>query len=89
LTAAQFCASEGVSVASFYHWRRRLGTAGVADPHAAADPHPSPRLLPVHLTNPSPALELVLPTGVVLRLGPNVDAASLGTLLRLLGVASC
>ncbi len=87
LTAAQFCAAEGVSVAAFYQWKRRLGSAALPTP--LPDVPASPRLLSVHLANPTPAIELVLPSGVVLRLGPGVDEASLRSLLRLLGVASC
>jgi hypothetical protein len=36
--AARFCESEGVSLASFYHWRRRLassdGAAGAKTPRS-------------------------------------------------------
>ena len=31
LTVARFCAREGVSVASFYHWRKKLGVKGRPD----------------------------------------------------------
>src|SRR5262245_28903901 len=69
LTAAQFCALEAVSVPSFDAWKRRLATENRA---AAAPQDPAqdlgPRLLPVRLQPPSPAVELVLPCGAVLRL---------------------
>ena len=29
LTVARFCGGEGVSVASFYHWRKKLGQAAL------------------------------------------------------------
>jgi transposase len=85
-TIAQFCAAEGVSVPSFYLWRRRLTTTADAVPeHAAA----APRLLPLRLPHPVPAIELVLPSGAVLRCGPGADEATLTALLRLLGVLPC
>ncbi len=63
-TVAQFCAAEGVSVPSFYVWKRTL--AG-----DAASPAPvGPTLVPIRLT-PSPAappMEVVFPSGTVLRL---------------------
>ena len=33
-TVSQFCASERVSVASFYHWRRKLARNGTQKSHA-------------------------------------------------------
>ena len=62
-TVAQFCAAEGVSVPSFYVWKRTL--AG-----DAASPVPvGPTLVPIRLTA-SPAgspIEVVFPSGTVLR----------------------
>ena len=83
LTVADFCEREGISTASFYAWRRRFA-AGPAP--AAAD---APRLVPVRLvTSPASApVELLLPSGVVLRLSPDTDLAWLRLLLPVLGVA--
>src|ERR1700722_20113687 len=71
LTPAQFCALEAVSLPSFYAWKRRLAAEALG-PAPAHDPggHLGPRLLPVRLQQPGPAVELVLPTGAVLRLPP-------------------
>ena len=79
-SAAQFCAAEGVSVASLYQWKRRLAVATVSD---------APRLLPVALASPAPPLELLLPGGTILRVGTGADPDTLATLLRLLGVPLC
>ena len=82
-TVAQFCAAEGVSVAAFYLWKRRLAAA------APRVPGDAPRLLPVRLAAQSAAVELVLPSGAVLRLGPGCDLAFVRDLLTALGGASC
>jgi hypothetical protein len=84
LTVAAFCDREGVSVASFYAWRRRLQD----DPPNAAD---EPRLVPVRLVTPPAGapVELLLPSGVVLRLSSDADLLWLRQLLPLLGVAPC
>jgi transposase len=85
LAVAHFCEREGISTASFYTWRRRL----------QADPTPpdsdTPRLVPVRVVIPpaSAPVELVLPTGLVLRLPPDTDPDWLRRLLPLLGVVPC
>jgi hypothetical protein len=89
LSTAQFCAAEGVSVAAFYLWRRRLATADRAAADAPADSDSGPRLLAVHLPQRHAAVELVLPSGAVLRIGAGADEATLRPLFRLLGVAPC
>src|SRR5262245_41188765 len=85
LTVPDFCDREGISPASFYAWKRRLQDG-------AAPAHPdAPRLVPVHVV-PAPAsarVELVLPSGCVLRLSPNCDLGWLRQLLPQLGVAPC
>jgi len=89
LTPAQFCAHEGVSLASFYAWKRRLATAAEAPADGPALPDSGPRLLPVRLAAPDHAVELVLPRGVVLRLLPGCDLAFVRALLDALGAPPC
>ena len=81
-SVADFCDQEGVSTASFYSWRRRLGQPPPPEP-ATTD------FVPIRLVPPSPALELLLPSGTLLRIGPECDSALLRHVLGLLGVASC
>lgn len=85
LTVAAFCRREGVSVASLYAWKRRLrdGTSHLTPA--------APRLVPVRLVPPpaSTPVELVLPSGWLLRFPPGCDPAWLRQLLDLLGVAPC
>jgi putative transposase len=89
LTPAQFCAHEGVSLASFYAWKRRLAADPPATDHARADADPGPRLLPVRLATPDRAVELVLPGGTVVRLLPGCDLAFVRALLDALGAPPC
>ena len=84
LSTAQFCAAEGVSLASFYLWKRRLTEQPSSNPSAPD----APRLLPVRLAAATP-LELLLPGGAVLRVGPGADPEALACLLRLLGILPC
>ena len=83
LSAAAFCAQEGVALASFYAWKRRL---------AGADPTPQqgcgPRLLCVRVAAPGPAVELVLPCGAVVRLLPGSDLTFVRALMDALGGVS-
>src|SRR5438105_7927180 len=83
LSAAAFCAKEGLSVPSFYAWRRRLRTP--ARPASA----PQARLVPLRLLSAPTPVELLLPTGAVLRLAPGCDLAFVRALLDSLGGAPC
>ena len=90
LRPAQFCAQEGVSLPSFYAWKRRLAAnASGAPPGANPDAPPEPRWLPVRLHGAPAPLELALPGGAVVRIAPGADEATLRCLLRLLGVPPC
>jgi transposase len=88
LTPPQFCAQEHVSLPSFYSWRRRLAADTATPVPPPADGNAS-RLLAVCLAAPVGGLELVLPTGAVLRIAPGADEVTLRGLLRLLGVLPC
>ena len=84
LSPAQFCAAEGVSLPSFYAWKRRLAADPGAETRAAAA---GPRLLPIRL--PAALAELVLPGGALLRLPPGCDPAWVRALVRALGGVPC
>jgi transposase-like protein len=65
MTVAEFCAEEGVSVASFYQWRRKLESDSQA--HV-----PAPKFVPLELPAASPAtsttvMQVDLPGGVRVR----------------------
>ena len=90
LSPSQFCTQEGVSLPSFYAWKRRLA-AEADDPATAAPPagDPGPRLLPVRLPAPAALPELILPGGAVLRIPPGADLACVRSLVEALGGAPC
>ena len=63
---AQFCAAEGVSSASFYHWRRKLRVD-------ASTPSTLAQFVPVNLRTVAPAepvtvMSVELPAGVRVRI---------------------
>jgi hypothetical protein len=87
---AAFCAAEGVSLPSFYSWKRRLTAPPGGDPVAhARGAQTGPRLLPVRLACQAAAVELVLPQGVVVRIGPGCDLAWVRSLVEALGGTPC
>jgi hypothetical protein len=89
LPTMPFCAAEGVSVASFSLGKRRLAPADPAPAPQNPSPQPAPRCLPVCLPQRTAPLELLLPSGAVLRLDPGADEATLRGLLRLRRVPPC
>src|SRR5262245_2063748 len=90
LRPAEFCAQEGVSLPSFYSWKRRLDAeARSADEQGTDHPPPGPRLLPVRLASAPAPVELVLPGGTVLRIPPGSDLAFVRSLVEALGDPPC
>src|SRR5262245_31525856 len=90
LRPAEFCAAEGVSLPSFYSWKRRLTAESRSTDTPARDgPAPGPRLLPVHLASAAAPVELVLPSGAVLRIPPGSDLAFVRSLVETLGHPPC
>ena len=84
-TVAQFCAAEGVSVPSFYVWKRTL-----ADRTASPDPV-TPTLVPIRLTHApaGPPIEVVCPSGTVLRLPADYSPQHLAALVHALEARPC
>jgi hypothetical protein len=81
-----FCRAEGIATQAFYYWRNKLARPAAADGPAAQDP---PRFLPVRLQVEAAPVELVLPSGVLLRLAPGCDIAFVRALLQALGAVPC
>jgi hypothetical protein len=90
LTPARFCAIEAVSLPSFYSWKRRFAAAARLSEAGLDKPtQPTPMLLPVRLPNSDAPLELVLSTGLVLRIPPGADVGLLHAVLTTLGAKRC
>ena len=83
LSVAQFCRAEGVSVPAFYFWRRTLAA------ETATEPPGRPTVVPVRITRPTAAVEVVLPSGAVLRFSPDCDPERVAALLRAVGAIPC
>jgi hypothetical protein len=81
LSVAAFCAAEGVSTNVFFYWKRQL---------AAPRPQPDacPLFLPVRVA-PAAPVEIVLPQGTVLRVGPGCDPAYVRSLVASLAGDPC
>ena len=84
LSVAAFCVSEGISANSFFYWKRQLVT------HAPTPALDAPRrFLPVHVLPASAPVEVILPGGSVLRLGPGCDLAFVRSLIEALESNPC
>ena len=74
LTVSQFCLREGVSIASFYQWRRKLrGKSGGNEPK---------RFQPVQLTSAAAAMTVRLRDGIVIEVAADAIESVLAQLLR-------
>jgi transposase-like protein len=78
-----FCHSRRLQEASFYAWRRTLRQRD--QQRAAAQPS---KFVPVRVV-PDALLEIVLPTGLVVRVPAATEAATVATLVAALRAASC
>ena len=94
LTITAFCQREGVSQPSFYSWRKRLAAATATGQARRNVPRfvplevvDSPGVMPSAMArggmgNPGPAVEVVLPRGVTVKVSTLVDEQQLRGILR-------
>jgi transposase-like protein len=85
LTIRDFCADHEVSEPSFYAWRRELAARDQVTRPATV---PVPTFVPVRVTPPA-VVEIVFPTGVVLRVPTGADLAAVAHLVAALGARPC
>ena len=87
LTVKAFCQQQGVSVPSFYAWRRKLMKRNSDARDQEDDP---PRMVPVTVIPPVPtvtresghAIEIVTPAGFTLRVDRTLSPADVAELLQ-------
>ena len=80
LTIQKFCAAEGVSTTMFYKWRRRLGLAVKRRSRAV----PKLEFVELGAERSQAKVELVTKSGVVVRVAPSFDEATLRRVLDVL-----
>src|SRR5262245_32843048 len=97
LSVRAFCLREGLKVGAFRWWRQALArrdreaSATAPDDRDGEPTEVVPTFLPVRLVDletlparPSPPLEIVLPTGPIVRVHPGFDPRTLGQVLAVL-----
>ena len=81
-----FCAARGVSEATFF--ARRRGLASPERPRRPEAPPRPPSFAPVRII-PGPIAEVVLPSGLVVRVPIGADPAAVARLVAALGAPPC
>jgi transposase-like protein len=79
-SVAAFCRAHHVSQATFYSWRKRLA--------ARVRTAPAPAFAPVRVV-PDPAVEVILPTGLIVRVPGGIEPATVARLVTALRGSSC
>lgn len=82
LSVVAFCQAEQISCQSFYYWKRKL------DSQPSDAPDTPVRLLPIRLL-PSSPIEVVLPSGPILRLSAGCDLDLFRSVLSALQERPC
>ncbi len=80
----EFCLSLGVSVASFYGWRKEIAKRD----GAGVEPSPAATFVPVRVFNAA-VVEVVLVSGVIVRVPALVDPLTVARLVAALEVTLC
>ena len=91
LSVAAFCRSRDLNLSSFYRWRKildDLDRPSTTRPRSEPDPLPIPSFVPVRVI-PDAVVEVILPSGIQLRVPLSADALQLARLVRALGAPPC
>jgi hypothetical protein len=82
----RFCADQQISQASFYAWRREIAVRDRERANAASVPpsSPPPTFVPVRVIPDTP-IEIVLPSGVIVRMPIAGDPVVVARLVTALG----
>jgi hypothetical protein len=82
-TVAAFCAAHCVSPATFYSWRERFAAHG---PHTATSAPQAPTFASVRVVHDT-TVDVLLPTGLVVRVPVGANPAAVARLVAALGGA--
>ena len=85
VSVSAFCIDQGVSESSFYAWKRELAARARA---ATATTPPTPTFIPVRVA-PSATIEVVLKSGVVVRVPTGAEPLAVAQLVAALGATPC
>lgn len=85
VTVSDFCIDQGVSIASFYAWKRELAAR---DQAVTPTTTPMPTFVPVRVAPPA-TIEVVLKSGVVVRVPVSADPLAVAQLVAALGATPC
>jgi transposase len=91
LSVAAFCRSRELNLSSFYRWRQildDLDRPSATRPRSEPDPLPVQSFVPVRVI-PDAVVEVILPSGVQLRVPLSADARQLARLVLALGAEPC
>ena len=91
LSVAAFCRSRELHLSTFDRWRKGpddLDRSVATRPRSQPDPLPVQSVVPVRVT-PDAVVEVILPSGVQLRLPLSADARQLARLVLASGAAPC
>ena len=91
LSVAEFCRSRDLILSTFYRWRKildDLDRPAATRPRSQSDPLPRPSFVPVRVI-PDAVVEVILPSGVQLRVPLSADAPQLARLVLALGASPC
>ena len=91
LPVAGFCRSRDLNTSSFYRWRAildGLDKASATPPHSPSEPSPPTSFVPVRVI-PEAIVEVLLPSGLQLRVPLGADARQVARLVLALGAEPC
>ena len=88
LSVAEFCRSRSLNTSGFYRWRNILDDLDRTPESRPAQSFVPVRVVPVRVV-PDTIVELILPSGVHLRVPLAADAGQVARLVHALGAHSC
>ena len=89
LSVAAFCRSRDLNLSSFYRWRKILNDLDrPSATRSRPDPLPPQSFVPVRVI-PDAVVEVILPSGLQLRVPLSADGPQLARLVRALGAPPC